>query len=424
MVGRRLLALCLALHAASCNIPEAPHSTGGVRLPDAGRLEDAGTDAPHDGFAPPLVCPRAFAVASSDYQSTNVSIVSPNGTVLSESIVSSGSAPPGLTTALSGDVVFPSSATPSGRLVLVDRLVNSALTWFDVETASVIRQLSVATGFASNPYDYIEVTESKAYVTRYETNPIPGRQPFDEGGDALIVDTKAFSITGRISLATAEDGAYLPRPNRLIQVGSEVWVMLERWDADFKTVASSRIAGIDSSSDAISWSLDLPGADNCGGLARSPSGKRVAVSCSGKLATPDDAGRALILIDATTSPPAELRRYPEADVLDSPFAPYLAFASEELLVGVAYGQDGGPRNDSLFTVNVDTGEVKVVLDAGAGFALGDVLCSPGCTDSCLLADANSKTVRVLRTENGRLTEERAVAVDPSIGLPPRYLGAL
>lgn len=427
----RWMPIALVIAPVSCNIPEAPHSTGGVRLPDAGRVSpgnDAGTDALADTAdgAVPALCPRAFAVASSDYvSSTNVSIVSPNGSVLSESIVSSGSAPPGVTTALSGDVVLPSSAPASGRLVLIDRYPNSVLTWLDVETGTVIRQLSVATGFASNPYDYLEVSDSKAYVTRYGTNPVPGRQPFDAGGDVLVIDTASNSITGRIGLATSADATYFARPDRMVRVNTEVWVMLERWDADFRTVASSRITAIETTTDSITWSLDLPGAENCGGFVRSPSGKRIALSCSGNLSPPvTTAGRALILIDATVRPPKEIRRYPEAAVLDAPFGPYISFASDELLVGVAYGEDGGPRRDALFTLNVDTAEVRTVADAGASFTLGDVFCSPGCTDLCLVTDAASKTLRAFHIDADTLTDVRSIAVDPSIGLSPRYLGAL
>jgi hypothetical protein len=120
----------------------------------------------------------------------------------------------------------------------------------------------------------------------------------------------------------------------------------------------------------------------------------------------------------------EVRRYPEASSLDSPFGPSVAFAKEKLLIGVAYGDAGGARNDVMFSVNLDTAEMKTVIDAGAAFALGDVLCTPGCTDLCLLADSQSKTVHVYRTGGGTLAEDHSFPVDPSIGLPPRGLGAL
>ena len=49
-------------------------------------------------------------------------------------------------------------------------------------TADVLAQLSVGTGFASNPHDYLEVAADKAYVTRYDSNPHPGSENPAKGG--------------------------------------------------------------------------------------------------------------------------------------------------------------------------------------------------------------------------------------------------
>ncbi len=419
------LALLLAAAPAACNVSDAARSTGGVQLPDGSPMgmTDAGGDADAGGTG--AQCPRAISVGSTDYASTNVSIVSPRGAVLSESIISSGSASPGVTTALSGDVVFPSTVNRSGKLTLIDRYPNSVVTWLDVETGSVVRQLSVSTGFASNPHDYIEVSDHKAYVSRYESNPVPGKEPLDGGGDALVIDLGDYSITGRIPLASPGDGTYLPRPDRMLAVGSEVWILLGRLDADFKPAGASRLVGIDPTSDSVAWTLDLPDAANCGGMVLSPSGARVAVSCSGNLSDPTSSdGRALVLVDAKSDPPVEIRRFPEAASLGAPIGPSLSFATENLVLGVAYGDAAGGRNDVAFSIDVATAEVKTVVDAGAAFALGDVLCSPGCADICMLADARSKTVRTFEVTGDTLAEGRSFQVDPTIGLPPRSLGAL
>ncbi|HSU38151.1 MAG TPA: hypothetical protein VLJ38_01255, partial [Polyangiaceae bacterium] len=91
MTGRLWLFLGATLACSACGVPAPPSSTGGVHV-----ASNAG-------------CPGAIAAVSSgsDYASTNVSVLSTAGHLLSESIISSGSAPPGLTTALSGDVVLP-----------------------------------------------------------------------------------------------------------------------------------------------------------------------------------------------------------------------------------------------------------------------------------------------------------------------------
>src|SRR5260221_3956903 len=125
-----------------CNVSQATPSTGGI-------------DSLGDGAA--RACPRALVVASSDFTSTNISVLSPEGAALSESIISSASAPAGLTTALSGDVALPLAVPLSGNLVLLDRDPNSVLTCVDAATASVLHQLPVGTLFASNTHDYLEV---------------------------------------------------------------------------------------------------------------------------------------------------------------------------------------------------------------------------------------------------------------------------
>ena len=407
-------------------------SAGGDPNPrnDGGEITEGDGAAPQENdsgkgeISPPNVCARAITVIDSDYTSTNVSVISPDGKVLSESIVSSGSAPAGISTALSGDVVLPSAPQASGRLVLIDR-TNAALTWIDPKSAKVLHQLSVGTGFGSNPHDYLEVSATKAYVTRYETNPTPGKAPFDAGGDVLVVDPTAFSVTASIPLAKPDDGVYLPRADRMLSVGGEVWVMLERLDASFAPAGSSRIAGIDTKTDEIAWTLDLPNAENCGGVALSPSRKTAAVSCSGDYNDPTGAtGRALILLDATTSPPKEIQRFDAATTkIDAALGPSLAFAGDNLLVGVASG-NFGDKNDIAFALTVDTGDEKPLFDAGNSYVLGGVYCTPGCSARCFLADAQANGVRSFTIGNSGLTAGPTISVDPSIGLPPRELGPL
>jgi hypothetical protein len=61
----------------------------------------------------------------------------------------------------------------------------------------------VDTGFSSYPQDYARVTPHKVYVPRYGQNATPGKQPFDAGGDLLVVDPSEMTITGSIDLRSA-----------------------------------------------------------------------------------------------------------------------------------------------------------------------------------------------------------------------------
>ena len=416
MVKRRIVELVVVGAAASCNVTKAAPTTGGVNL-DGGA--EGGTESGAEGGA--AWCPAALVVANSDFTSTNISVLSPAGSVLSESIISSASAPPGLTTALSGDVVFPLEPTP-GVIVLIDRFPNSVVTSVDPSTAMVMKQLPVGTGFAANPHDYLAVSATKAYVSRYESNPHAGKEPNDDGGDLLIIDPTASTITGRVPFAT--EGTLLPRPDRMIRVGDEVWVSLHRFDADFTMAGDARFVGVSTADDSIAWSLDLLGVASCGGIAIAPAGDRVAVSCSGVLGKGGTDRSAIVLLDATAHPPREIRRFEAASDLGAPLGSTVAFANAGLLVGVALGDMAAKRNDVAFTLDLESGAVSKLLDAGAAFALGDVRCLPGCGDVCYLADAQANALRAWKVNGTTLEPQASVTVDPTIGLPPRAIGAL
>jgi len=413
VVNTKWLGISACLWVMGCGT-KAPSTTGGFQLQPTA-----------------AACAQGYVLADSDYTSTNISALSPTLAVLSPSLISSGSAPPGLTTALSGDVVFPSNAPSSHQVVLIDRYPNSVLTWVEPSTGNVLHQLSVGTGFASNPHDYLELGPSKAYVSRFESNSKAGAQDFDAGGDLLIIDPETGSVTGRIDLAQPDDGAFLPRADRLWRVGSEVWVLLQRFDADFKTAGDARLVGIDPETDRVSWTLDVPGVAACGGVALSPSGKALVLSCSGVTSDVDATNAPsptlrsdLVLLDASAHPPTVTRRFQAAAQLGAPLGSSVSFATETRLVAVALGDLTAKRNDVAFTLDTALGTPELLLDAGAAFALGDVRCAPGCTDLCFLADAQANELHVWKVSGATLSEQPAVAGDSTIGLPPRAIGAL
>ncbi len=393
-----------------CNASSAPGASA-VHL-DGGMSGEGGAAS---------VCPAAIVVADSDYTSTNISVLDPSGAMLSQSVLSSGSAVPGLSAALSGDIVLPLARSP-GTIVLIDQFPNAVITWLDPSTASVIHQLNVGTGFSSNPHDYVEVTPTKAYVTRYESNMSAGAQPNDGGGDLLIVNPQTATVTGRV--AFAPEGAFLPRPDRMMRVGDDVWVSLERWDATFTTAGDARLAGVATADDSIGWTLDLSGVANCTGVARAPSGKVVALSCSGVSGDTDPLARsAVVLLDATARPPTEMKRFAATSLLGTALGYTIDFASESLLVGVLPGDKMAKRNDVAYALDLNAGAARMLIDAGAAFVLGDVRCLPGCGDLCFIADANANALRIWKAGGSSLDPRPSVPVDPAIGLPPRSLGA-
>ncbi len=407
-----ILVLCVL---AACDVSVHDESTGGVG-PSSSPSTDTNAAEPGSG------CPSALVVANSDYQSTTISVVDMNNVVQSAAMISSGSASTGLSGALSGDVVLPSQRVASERIVLIDRY-GSSITWVDPARGAVIGQASVATEYRANPHDYVEVSPTKAYVSRFESNRSPGRVPYDQGGDLLILDPEDFAVTGRIDLG-ATPPAYYPRPDRMLRLGNRVWVTLTRHNADFTEALDARVVGVTPDSDAVSWTLDLPGLANCGTLALSPDASVIALACSGVLGNYDDEKRrgGIVLLDAKSEPPVEIRRFSLADHLKRPIGSTLAFAGPETLLGVALGDMQAKTNDIVYALDTESGNARVLAEAGGAFAFGDVLCSPHCTRRCWLADAHQGIVRTWHTNGASLEPGPSIKVDTVVGLPPRFFG--
>lgn len=229
----RLAPLAIALGA--CNVEPLGAPTGGV------------TVAREPG------CPAAALVVMTDFISTQVAISALDGETLSASFVSTASVDSsGLAFPLSGDVSVPSTPAPSGRVVLVDRFGTNVVTWLDPETARVLAQLPVGTGFESNPQDYLELDERRALVSRWDENPAPGREAFDRGGDLLVIDTVDPGITNAIALP--RDDEFPPRPGGLVMVGETAVVTLERFARDFQSAGEAMLVGVDPSSESVAWS--------------------------------------------------------------------------------------------------------------------------------------------------------------------------
>ncbi|MGK4002324.1 hypothetical protein WMF31_06855 [Sorangium sp. So ce1036] len=403
-----------------CNAPEPPEDTGG-------------TDAPEGP------CGIGAVVVSNDYQSTNVGLLGWDGAVLSASIVSSGSAPIGLSAPLSGDVTPPTMPVRGGRVVLLDRST-SVLTWLDARSGEVTGQLSVATGFAANPQDYVEVSPGKAYVTRLEPNLAPGAEPFDGGSDVLVLDPGALAVVGRVDLAPAmvgEDPALHPRPGRAVLVEGRLYVLLAPSSASFLETAASRLVEIDTRDDTIAAVTVLEGLRGCAGLAAPDSGARLAVTCTGSFggdASSNLAEAGLVVLARGEQGLTEERRWPASELGEGSPGFSVAFASEDRILFTTLGRDasgGDPRvDDTLTAVDLAAGErgaPEVLLRSKElPFSLGEVRCAEAC-GRCLVADAETDGGVVHRFDVGAdpraLVHVGAFRADPQTGLPPRYLGA-
>ena len=84
--------------------------------------------APRELALEPLETEPAFAVVSTDFASTSIGVLDAVGNVQRASWYNSGSTSPGLTAALGGDVVLPTTQADDGTFAVIDRLGTDVVT--------------------------------------------------------------------------------------------------------------------------------------------------------------------------------------------------------------------------------------------------------------------------------------------------------
>ena len=409
----RTLRLAALLALAGCNVESTDTPSGGVDV--------VGDE----------LCPAGAVAVLSDYQSTQIALLDREGLVLSPSFASSGALEAlSVAAPFSGDVIAPSNRIVGPEVALLDRFGTNVLTWIDTRTARVRAQLPVGTDFESNPYDYLELSPSKAYVARFGENAGATDDPYSLGGDVLIVDPSEPAITGVIALPRESDQP--PRPLSITPFGETALVVLQRLSLDFKSQGPSEIVAIDTATDEIIWQLVLDGLLSCGRVMLSPSGDTMALGCTGRidpdgnLADPE--GSAIVLLDASSVPPRELRRISVYDALGFSAQPEIEWATDTLMLGKTQTPFFGAGNNQLFALELEDDSFRVLAEAGPnddgtgkGIVFGSLLCTPGCSDVCLLADQEQSTVRRFSIGDD-LAELPATSLGADKGLPPVDLG--
>src|SRR5947207_2599761 len=109
--ARHAMLLCTLVLCADCT----PASNRGIEGVPGFGTSDAGAPAPGEDPEP-----LAYGVVASDRIVTSIALLEADGTLLRRDLVDSGSAPPGLVTALSGDVVLPTRSGDPETLTLID----------------------------------------------------------------------------------------------------------------------------------------------------------------------------------------------------------------------------------------------------------------------------------------------------------------
>lgn len=393
---------------AGCNVT-AQSTTGGADLPSRGD------------------CPRGLALVSSDYQSSEIALLTPEGEVRSAAFLSSASTSgSGLAAAISGDIGVATARPGSNELVVVDRFGTNVLTFVDTATARVRAQLPVGTGFEANPQDYLEIDEHRAFVPRLGENRTPGREPFDRGGDVLVIDPSVPVITRAVALPR-KDG-YLPNPSEISRFGDLVLVTLAHATVDFTAMADSELVALSVANADVRYRLPLVGLKNCGRAELSPSGLVLALACSGFLDRQGDVAEpeasALVLLDATTDPPLELRRISGLELVQQPLQASVEFVDEQRVLLKTQTALGAEQDNALYVLDLETGASerlatarRSVNGAGYGIALGGMHCEKACGARCYVTDASHGELLTFRVTEHDVTPDEPVRTGGA-GLPP------
>ena len=381
----------------------------------AGAIDGGGTTTPI----------RGIAAVHSDYQSSAVSLLDRDGKVLKDGCINSGTGSPGLSMTLSGDVVLPSQIAATSAIALVDRGY-STLTWIDPTTCAPLRQLAVGTGFKANPHDYVELSASKAYVTRYEKNSAAGAVAFDGGNDLLIVDPSRPKIVGRIDLGPSAPTGVLPRADRALLVNGKVYVALNASDAKYGANATGRLVVVDPALDQVTSTLDLPGTKNCGALAYLPADKKLLVACNGDYGdgSKQAASSGVVTLDLGVSPPAIAALVTGTAVGNLVFSNLTVAALDaESVLGVTIGDFSNVPPDILWLLPQDRTTPSQIFSSAEAYSLGAVLVDAE-RSRVFLADGTTTSapfLRVFERVSGAFRTTATINTNPTQKLPARAL---
>jgi hypothetical protein len=394
----------------------------------AGAAGAAGAGGSAGGLAPPAA--SGMAVLNSDFSSSSLSLLNTQGGLVRPDCVHSMSAGAGSQT-ISGDVVLPSQPQRGGQVVLIDR-GNSALTFVNPATCAIDRQLSVKAGFQKpNPRDVVIVSDSKAYVTRYEKNAAPANA-LAAGDDVLIIDPRDGTVTGRIDLASyASQVGGTPvqaRPDRALIAAGKVVVTLNNINGSFTAIGEGGLVIIDPATNAVVQHLPLAGVKNCEGMDYNPATRTLLVACNGSYLSAEQTLESGVAVVNMATTPASVTRVISGVAfntrpvtflwvlaLPTATAPNRAFTS-------TMGSFGG-LPDTLFAFDSVTG-VATPFASAPPFDLGrPALAANG---RLLMPDATTATPRV-HVYDGRGTgapvKELAFEPDTVNHLPPREISS-
>lgn len=393
--------------------------------------------------------PTGFAVTHSDYTSAAaIALLGPDGDLVEERFVHSGTVFEGLGSALSSDVVLPTAPGAAGTLTYIERLGVNAVTTIDIEAGDVVSQIqtqvSDGSGYQSNPYDYLQIDADTAWVTRNAPNTTAADNDIDAGNDLFALNlADAEAGNERIGFAAMNTTANVinpdtgestevvvyARPASLVGVGQHAVVGLDRISLAYDAIGPGMVALADLTAKTAE-PLELEGLSNCGSVIPvEGDATRVIVACQGSfLADPrETAGLALVHVSggiATIEHVWAAAAY-EADPVA---VSNVVSIGGTRVIAIAPG-DFGSNPDRALVVDIATGETELIVEAAGSYVLGAGAYNPA-SRTLLLPDASTDDNGVVNAglrrfqwnAAGEINELDLVETDPD--LPPLTVAAL
>ncbi len=267
---------------------------------------------------------------------------------------------------------------------------------------ATVRQFSVGNG--SDPHDIAFVSETKAYVTRYNTT------------DLWIVNPSTGAHSGTIDLSSLADGDGIPEMDCMVLIGDRLFISIQRLDRDnwWLPAPPSHIAVVDVTADTLldvepatpgTQSIILAGTDPYADIQFNPWNGFLSVSCVGTWGVAD--GGIEIIDPVTCQSEGILLMESEAGGDISDFAIVTPGRGYAIIMNSSF-------HNELIVFNPQTGKKIQTLYTPGDYVLSDLEISPG--KELFLCDrtATMPGIRIFDTYTD--TEITADPID--VGLPP------
>ncbi len=417
--------MCAVVLVAGCGSESGVEGTGGTGGRGLAQVLD-----PVDGDP-------AFAVLSTDFTSSAISLLDEGGALLADEWLTSGSTWPTLVAALSGDVALPTKQMGDGSIVVIDRLNTDVVSRFEMATGGLLGQVrtqgtSMVAAFSSNPHDCVFVNDSSAWVSRYEPSFEDAPEPDVAGTDLLEIDPTAMTLTGdRVDLSFFNeevDGvtAYA-RPDRLVRLGDFLLVGLDGLSADFTAASSGKVVVVDiATGDATGFSL--PGMKACGIVVPVPGvDNRAFVSCRGASPSFDaveqrmSAGLFVVEVDRDGVASIVRSWLPSSDPGAASSVGNIVPLDDRQVIAVANG-DFVTTTDEAYLLDIETGDQMLLFSIPGSFEIGEGAYDPD--SQLLLIPVSTEGVRLYGGDGSSFELIETIEVSQSAGLGATVVSSL